>query len=162
MISRTVLLALVLLTSAHSSVALAQDVHEQAMAVVDRSGVDDNLPTLLKAYAPLTTTGQITLRGCETTEWKAHLGIGVARAVAKHGATWDEANAKILLDNLTPEEIAAVLDYEPKQMQAETYGKLPPEVLRSALDGQLQPIIQLALVDVTAYLFEHCAGPTTP
>lgn len=160
MINRPVFLALTVLSSAFSPAALAQDAHESAIAVVDRSGVDENLATLLKAYAPMTTTGQITQKGCIPGEWEAHLGIAVVRAEAKYGPEWNEANAQILLDHMTPQEITAVLGYEPTRMQAETYGKLQPGVLQSALDGQLQPIIQRALVDVIAYLFERCSGST--
>jgi len=159
--NRPVFLTLTMLASVLSPAAFAQDAHETAIAVVDRSGVDENLATLLKAYAPGTTTGQITQKNCAAAEWKAHLGIAVVAAVAKHGPAWNEANAQILIEHIAPEQLAAVLDYEPRRMQAETYGTLPPEVLQAALDGQLQPIVQLALVDVIAYLFEHC-GASTP
>lgn len=127
------------------------------MMVVERSGVSSNLETLLRAYTPSTMTARIAKAYCGV-RWQTSFDEGVEQALEAHVDAWNRGNALILMEHLEPQQIAAALNLDPAGMQAATFGALPPDVLQSALDDELKPILELATIDVVTFVFERC-GP---
>lgn len=157
MLLRSILTHTVLLFAlAHTTIAHAQS-QEPAVAVVIKGGVADNLEVMLREYVSMTTTGQIAKRSCSEADWTRYEAAAIQSAVESNREAWIEANAQILVDNLEPQKIAVALTYEPQRMLAETYGALPPDVLQTALDTKVRPILQPALAQVISELLDHCA-----